>query len=174
MGQQQLLLVILVTIIVGIATVVAINIFGTAADQANRDAVRQDLLGASVQAQAIWARPELMGGANRNFQGGNITVEDIMARLGIPGQFVGAADPDGNPTISPTPTNIVQNENGAYTLAITDSNTLTLTAAPASSPTDTFVMTVRFVEDAGCTGWGVSILDNETNQTSVSGCPFTA
>ena len=43
MGQQQLLLVILVTIIVGIATVVAINTFGTAADNANIDAVRNDM-----------------------------------------------------------------------------------------------------------------------------------
>jgi len=43
MGQQQLLLVILVTIIVGIATVVAINTFGAAADSANLDAVRQDM-----------------------------------------------------------------------------------------------------------------------------------
>lgn len=40
MGQQQLLLVILVTIIVGIATVVAINTFSSAADSANLDAVR--------------------------------------------------------------------------------------------------------------------------------------
>ncbi|MDZ7718745.1 MAG: hypothetical protein U5K72_08020 [Balneolaceae bacterium] len=67
MGQQQLLLVILVTIIVGIATVVAINIFGTAAEQANRDAVRQDLLAAAAQAQGIYSRPEMMGGARQRF-----------------------------------------------------------------------------------------------------------
>ncbi|MDZ7806938.1 MAG: hypothetical protein U5K71_07465 [Gracilimonas sp.] len=51
MGQQQLLLVILVTIIVGIATVVAINTFGSAADSANLDAVRQDVATIAASAQ---------------------------------------------------------------------------------------------------------------------------
>lgn len=67
MGQQQLLLVILVTILVGIATVVAINVFGTAAEEANRDAVRQDMLTAAAQAQAIHARPQALDGAGRDF-----------------------------------------------------------------------------------------------------------
>lgn len=52
MGQQQLLLVILVTIIVGIATVVAINTFGSSAEQANLDAVRQDIAQIATAAQA--------------------------------------------------------------------------------------------------------------------------
>ena len=51
MGQQQLLLVILVTIIVGIATVVAINTFSSASEQANIDAARQDMLQMAYTAQ---------------------------------------------------------------------------------------------------------------------------
>lgn len=121
MGQQQLLLVILVTIIVGIATVVAINIFGTAADQANRDAVRQDLMAAAVQAQAIWSRPTLMDGADRDFN--NLEVAEILERLNIP-----STDPDYVPGTSTT----VSNENGDYIVAIDGENSLTITGTPSS------------------------------------------
>lgn len=75
MGQQQLLLVILVTIIVGIATVVAINTFGSAADAANVDAVRQDLTQISASAQSYYMKPEMLGGGGRDFTG--ITFNDI-------------------------------------------------------------------------------------------------
>src|SRR6056297_3557785 len=96
MGQQQLLLVILVTIIVGIATVVAINIFGDAAEQANKDAVRQDLLAASAQAQGVYTRPIMMGGGGGSFGGtadgggegapvGNLDNNQLAEQIGIPG-----------------------------------------------------------------------------------------
>lgn len=75
MGQQQLLLVILVTIIVGIATVVAINTFGSAADSATLDAVRQDLGQIAASAQAYYMKPEMMGGGGNTFDG--ITFNDI-------------------------------------------------------------------------------------------------
>ena len=161
MGQQQLLLVILVTIIVGIATVVAINIFGTAADQANRDAVRQDLMSAAVQAQGIWARPTLMGGANRDFAGTHITDEQIMERLGIPGVW---GNDINNPATTPSTTRA--NENGVYVLTSTAERQLVVTATPASGDDD-MVMTVAHVADCG---WGIRILDESNNQTSESGC----
>ena len=153
MGQQQLLLVILVTIIVGIATVVAINIFGQAADQANRDAVRQDLLGAAVQAQAIWSRPQLMAGADRDFAGTYITPAEIMSRLGIPGQYV--TDITGE-TASPTPTTFVRNENGVYGLAVTDSRTLTITGYAASGPPN---MVMEVANNATTGNWDIEITD---------------
>ncbi|MEX0639177.1 MAG: hypothetical protein WD094_01850, partial [Balneolaceae bacterium] len=67
MGQQQLLLVILVTIIVGIATVVAINTFGTAADSANLDAVRQDVAQIAAASQSFYMKPTMLGGGGRSF-----------------------------------------------------------------------------------------------------------
>ena len=118
MGQQQLLLVILVTILVGIATVVAINVFGTAADQANRDAVRQDLLGAVAQGQAIWQRPGAMGGS-----GGTFTGFDDIRRLNIPRGS--SADDDYTATV-------IENENGTYRIAVADGNSLELTGEPTS------------------------------------------
>lgn len=79
MGQQQLLLVILVTIIVGIATVVALNVFGTQAEQANEDAVRQDMMSGAATAQGYYMRPTSMGGGGGDF--GDIDLDD----LNIPG-----------------------------------------------------------------------------------------
>ncbi len=69
MGQQQLLLVILVTIIVGIATVVAINTFGGAAESANIDAVRQDVATIASAAQGYYMKPEMLGGGGQDFGG---------------------------------------------------------------------------------------------------------
>ncbi len=69
MGQQQLLLVILVTIIVGVATVVAINIFGQSMANANIDATRQDVLTLAAQMQGYAIKPTLLGGGNGTFTG---------------------------------------------------------------------------------------------------------
>lgn len=68
MGQQQLLLVILVTIIVGIATVVALNTFSAAADAASRDALQLDLAMISASAQGFYIRPAMLGGGGRSFE----------------------------------------------------------------------------------------------------------
>lgn len=69
MGQQQLLLVILVTILVGIATVVAINIFGDASNKMNNDAVRQDLIAISASVQSYLLKPPMLGGGGGSFDG---------------------------------------------------------------------------------------------------------
>ena len=152
MGQQQLLLVILVTIIVGIATVVAINIFGSAADQANRDAVRQDLMGAAVQAQAIWSRPDLMGGANRDFT--RLSVIQLAERLMIPGIRTGA---------------IIENENGEYEVTARTETTVTVVAEPGSG--GTFTLVVAWEEETNCQAWRVTLTDSQaTGPVSSGGC----
>ena len=119
MGQQQLLLVILVTIIVGIATVVAINIFGQAAEQANQDAVRQDLLAAATNAQAMWARPVMMGGTGNDFTEERIGAEQFAQRMGIPGIVSGLE---------------VDNENAEYTIVRVDAESVRIDADPKGSP----------------------------------------
>lgn len=148
MGQQQLLLVILVTIIVGIATVVAINIFGSAADQANRDAVRQDLMAASVQAQAVWARPTLMGGADRNFQAylqqTNIEIGHLLQLLNIP---------NTDATFDPDTSTEITNENGTYSVAVNGPDQLTITGEPASGGDNLVAIVQRNAQG----NWTVSI-----------------
>jgi hypothetical protein len=67
MGQQQLLLLILSAIIVGIAIVMGINMFGENAIQANQDAVMQDVLTIAARAQGWFRRPAQLGGGGRDF-----------------------------------------------------------------------------------------------------------
>jgi len=112
MGQQQLLLVILVTIIVGIATVVAINTFGAAADSANVDAVRGDLVALAASAQGFYMKPEMLGGGGRSFEG--ITFYDFT----FPGTIVNG--------------NEATNENGVYSLGTADEDGLAICAEPES------------------------------------------
>lgn len=67
MGQQQLLLIILGVIIVGIAVAVGINMFTASAVEANRDAVASDLQNLGAMAQQYYRRPSSLGGGNNSF-----------------------------------------------------------------------------------------------------------
>ena len=121
MGQQQLLLVILVTIIVGIATVVAINTFGSAADSANVDAVRQDLASIAASAQGFYMKPAMLGGGGRSFNGtgsngaaAQVTFHDLA--------FAGTVTDD----------DAANNENGTYTLTGFQVGEFIIEATPGS------------------------------------------
>lgn len=69
MGQQQLLLVILVTIVVGIATAVAVETFQSDAQNANNTAVRKDLATIASDAQGYFMKPTMLGGGGHSFDG---------------------------------------------------------------------------------------------------------
>ena len=69
MGQQQLLLIILVAIVVGIAVIVGISIFSTAADTSNLDAVRIDIAAFASSAKVYFMKPEMLGGGGGDFEG---------------------------------------------------------------------------------------------------------
>lgn len=126
MGQQQLLLVILVTIIVGVATVVAINIFGESAVNANYDATRQDVLTLSAMAQGWYIKPGLMNGGGGKFTG--ITVDE----LGF------GYDEDVTPTNGD-----FANENAEFKLDAGTAGQLTITAWPKQDPGGTVVAVVK-------------------------------
>lgn len=72
-----MLLVILVTIIVGVASVVAITTMQTSRTNANRDAVRQDMLMILHDAQIYYKKPEMLAGGGRSFD--NISQEQILS-----------------------------------------------------------------------------------------------
>ena len=78
MGQQQLLLIVLSVIIVGIAVVVGINMFGASAASANLEAVTSDLLNLSARAQQYYVKPAGMGGGGNSFVG--IAIEDLSPK----------------------------------------------------------------------------------------------
>ena len=69
MGQQQLLLIVLGTIIVGVAVVVGINMFTTGAVNAERDALLQDVNNVASSAASYWRKPAALGGGARTFVG---------------------------------------------------------------------------------------------------------
>lgn len=125
MGQQQLLLVILVTIIVGIATVVAINTFGSAADQANIDAVNNDIATLASAAQGYFMRPTMLGGGGRTFDGGGESPEPgdgiSFEGLAFPATEIGGAND-----------RTAVNENGRYVIEEVGPQAFTITANPSS------------------------------------------
>ena len=69
MGQQQLLLIILGVIVVGIAVAVGITMFSDNAVSANRDAVSNDLVNLAARAQQFYRRPAALGGGGNSFVG---------------------------------------------------------------------------------------------------------
>lgn len=124
MGQQQLLLVILVTILVGIATVVAINTFGSSNENANRDAVRNDVAAIATAAQAWYIKPAMLGGGNNSFAG--MTFDDIGF----------AADSVFNSSLS------AANLNGTYVLGTGTATSITVTATPTSNTSSDSPITI--------------------------------
>lgn len=132
MGQQQLLLVILVTIIVGIATVVAINTFGAAASSATVDAVRQDLATIGASAQGFYMKPKMLGGGGRTFNegganDGGITWGDIA--------FGGTVNATGD----------MENENGIYVMSGKTAGDFIVTATAFT--TDSTTIAARICPD---------------------------
>ncbi len=114
MGQQQLLLIVLGAIIVGIAIIVGLNMFQSGAVQGNLDAVTQDCMTIASRAQEWWRKPTQMGGGGRDWAGldstgvvnfpattinGTYTVTPNSPNAGqITIQGVGIEDGDGDGT----------------------------------------------------------------------------
>jgi hypothetical protein len=98
MGQQQLLLIVLGIIIVGIAIAVGMSIMGSSRSETNRDAVVNDLLNLGRKAQSYYRTPAQMGGGSQNFQGFHISAIDTGNANGSYGAVSGSA---------PTGTNFV-------------------------------------------------------------------
>ncbi len=99
MGQQQLLLIVLGVIIVGIAVAVGINMFSSSAIDANRDAVTSDLTNLGSKAQQFYKKPVTMGGGGNNFQ--NFTLGSLD-RTNTNGEFrVATAVPSTLVTTAP-------------------------------------------------------------------------
>lgn len=67
MGQQQLLLIILGVIIVGIAIAVGLSLFSAQSVQSNRDALINDLNNLAAQAYQFRIRPTSMGGGQGDY-----------------------------------------------------------------------------------------------------------
>ncbi len=106
MGQQQLLLIVLGVIIVGIAVVVGINVFTASSTSSNRDAVISDLTNIASMAQTFYRKPTALAGGNNSFTG-----------FTMPALSATAADNTATATKTP---------NGSYTITANTGASVTL------------------------------------------------
>jgi Tfp pilus assembly protein PilE len=74
-GQQQLLLLVLAVIIVGVSIVVGIGIFQKHAEKSNIDMVVNELIEMGSLAHQYYYKPSMMGGGDQKFTG--LTLNDI-------------------------------------------------------------------------------------------------
>jgi len=76
MGQQQLLLIVLGVIIVGIAVVVGINLFNANAEESTKDGIVSDATNLGAMAQQFYKKPTSMSGGGNTFTGWDQTRVD--------------------------------------------------------------------------------------------------
>ncbi len=129
MGQQQLLLIVLGVIIVGIAVVVGINVFTASSFQANQDAVVADCTNLASLAQQFYRKPVALGGGGNSFAPTGGTAWDIPTQLKTTGNGHYTAEvADQTVTLSGTGTEA----NG------TDSVKVTMVVGPSAITSTTF------------------------------------
>ena len=107
MGQQQLLLIVLGVIIVGIAIVVGINLFNANAEESAKDTMASEGTNLAALAQQFYKKPLALGGGGNTFDEGGPagTGFSIPAKLqtsGIGGGW-GATVAAGSVTLVGTP-----------------------------------------------------------------------
>jgi Tfp pilus assembly protein PilE len=69
MGSQQLLLIVVGVVLIGIMVAVGMDMFKDQAASTNRDAIANDLSHLAVQAQKYYRRPQMLGGGAYSFNG---------------------------------------------------------------------------------------------------------
>ncbi|GAB5408828.1 MAG: hypothetical protein BalsKO_11930 [Balneolaceae bacterium] len=80
MGQQQLLLIVLVSIIVGLSSIVGLVLFENFRDESYKDLIRQEVLEAASFGRLYYTTPTALGGGNKSFA--LITMDDIRLDTG--------------------------------------------------------------------------------------------
>ncbi len=108
MGQQQLLLIILGVIIVGIAIAVGLSSFSAQSIQSNRDAIINDLNNLAAQAYQYRIRPTSMGGGQGDYT--NFSIPSKM-QTNENGTYVSSTSQNSivfTATSAQNPTNTVQ------------------------------------------------------------------
>jgi hypothetical protein len=112
MGQQQLLLIILGVIIVGIAIAVGLSLFSAQSIQANKDAIINDLNNIAAHAYQFKIRPSSMGGGQGSYSGYAI------------------------------PSKMATNENAAFSVSSATATAVTIVAVSSANTTNTVTAVV--------------------------------
>jgi hypothetical protein len=93
MGQQQLLLIVLGIVVVGIAVLVGINAYSESSVKSNSDALLQEALRIASDAQVWKAKPEMMGGSPDDSKGSQANFSDLdYMKLGYSSNHIVDAD----------------------------------------------------------------------------------
>ncbi len=85
MAQQQLYLLVLVFVIVGLAVGIGIVMFSDNSVSANRDAVSHDLLNFAARAHEYYRKPAQQNGGGGSYVGLTTDVEDLYKVTNLPG-----------------------------------------------------------------------------------------
>ena len=161
MGQQQLLLLVLGIVIVGLAVVVGIQAFGENQRKANSDALVNDGIRIASDAQAWALKPTAFGGGDGDFvksDGTNMDLSDLGYQ----------PDADG----------VYTNVNGNFGIAVNGAQDLTITGCSKTAfgtgndadgnAQDSFnIITVTV------SGFGAGDITTTTD-SAISGCPGQA
>ena len=143
MGTQQLLLIVLSVIIIGVAIAVGITMFGSQSASSNRNAVIADLHEFGMRAITFWKTPASMAGGGNGNPGFGSSVALRRATVGMWIGFKGGAylwD---------------YNENGSYVLLnVSTSNSLLI-----------WGMGNQKGQDPNCSNWGGRIGYVQVNMT---------
>jgi len=129
MGQQQLLLIILGVIIVGIAIAVGLSLFSAQSVQANKDAIINDINNIAANAYQFRIRPVSMGG------GGGVYNNSKGSTAGYT-----------------VPAKMSSNENATYTAQVQDADNVVILGQNPTNPTQMSVQ-ATLGSDGRLTSW---------------------
>ena len=115
MGQQQLLLIVLGVIIVGIAVVVGINVFTSSAQSSNRDLVISQLTNLAAKAQQYYRKPTALGGGGNDFNAFALAPADTGNAAGS--FALSSSVPSGNAAVAGSVTAISSSAQTIYIVA---------------------------------------------------------
>ena len=109
MGQQQLLMIVLAIIIVGIAIAISVQLFRSNAIEAKRDILIEETSSLAAMAIQYYKKPSEMGGGGKSFVGWKIPHQMVIT---VNGNFM---------TSTVTPTQVVITGTGSEVVTGNDS-----------------------------------------------------
>ena len=78
MGQQQLLMIVLAIIIVGLAIAISVQLFRSNAIESKRDLLIEETTSLATMAVQYYKKPQTMGGGGRSFMGWEIPSQMVQ------------------------------------------------------------------------------------------------
>lgn len=127
MGTQQILLIVIGVVVVGVAVAVGIMIFNNAAYNSNLQAVTAELANYSTQIIQYWKTPISLGGAGQ--KEANLTVSRIATYLAMANEIAESSRANGNGNDNGNETsgnNVITNNTGQFKISRVNGKVVTL------------------------------------------------